>query len=131
MREIKYRLWNPCRNGYHYDVDTVMDCLKQQISGLYDHEKEYGGVFEQYTGISQYGVEFYEGDVITFTVFDCFGNDKPRQTGVIEWEEDGWAVNLAGSEGNYYQLGFITSNDDTIEVIGNIHQNPELLEELE
>ena len=126
MREIKYRLWNPCRKGYHYDIDTVMDCLKQQSSGLYDHEKEYGGVFEQYTGLKdKNGVKIFEGDYIKVpNDWNQFGLDA------------GEVYNIYFAFGGFrmkpkYDLsykGFWIEDDNLYEVVGNIFDNPELLE---
>lgn len=66
MREIKFRLWNSAGDAskYFYDRGIVMECLKQQVSGSYNHERD-GSVFEQYTGLhDKNGREIYEGDIV-------------------------------------------------------------------
>ena len=129
MRKIEYRLWNPCKQGYHYDVDTVIDCLKQQISGVYDHEKEYGGVFEQYTGIDDNnGTKVFEGDIVS-------GREEEWLEGIL-YNVSTWIGECRYDDDKKRLMWFDLHESTTYEiddymfdlVIGNIHQHPELLE---
>lgn len=117
MREIKFRVWDNETNKFWHEgrnlslVSLVSDNLVNDDST----------VLEQYTGLKdKNGVEIYEGDII------CQQMRFVETNGVIFWQEDKarFAVNLDG---------FITTitkpQEHSYEVIGNIHENPELLED--
>jgi uncharacterized phage protein (TIGR01671 family) len=116
MREIKFRVWDNETNKFWHEgrnlslVSLVADNLVNDDST----------VLEQYTGLKdKNGVEIYEGDII------CQQMRFVETNGVIFWQEDKarFAVNLDG---------FITTitkpQEHSYEVIGNIHENAELLE---
>ena len=74
------------------------------------------------TGLrDKHGVEVFDGDIV---------NDHYVGKGVVEIGEYGWKV-------NYYDVGpcltgkhfgdFLSSEWACVEVIGNIHENPELM----
>ncbi len=84
----------------------------------------------QFTGLyDKNDKEIYEGDILYVTVFDCFGGDTQYKVQVLwvgtefvgEYSEIG--------EEKSWDLQWLCDLDDEIEVIGNIHDNPELLEE--
>ena len=109
MREIKFRYWNDQAKKYHYGQEQVLACLSQQITGLYNHEAD-GCRFEQYTGLhDKNGREIYEGDKVK----DAYDN-----YGAVYWEGTGFVI--------LDHSGAIDSGTPW-EVIGNIHENPELL----
>ena len=123
MREIKFRAWNVETQRY----DPCFCCLNEGeglIIGILDdndHQQliEDGDVvLEQYTGLKdKNGQEIYEGDVIEDT--PPWGG---RYVSVVTWEEceDG---------GDYYQGFQVPHHGEHCEVIGNIHDNPELLKQ--
>jgi len=111
-RVIKFRMWDTEANKYFTDPAQVIECLSQQLNGVFDHEKN-GSVFEQFTGLhDKNGKEIYEGDILS--TFD--GN------GIVSWDE--------------YDCSFVVSTDTAQaisiamcigEIIGNIHENGDLL----
>ena len=130
MREIKFRAWynnelfNFVELTSYNDGSLGINISTNGFHGLTTAPEE--TILEQYTGLKdKNGVDIYEGDV--------------TNNGVVEWF-DSLTWDSGGSEhsGFYlnpirydlrdgdleYHLGF----DEDIEVIGNIHQNPELLE---
>ena len=160
-RQLKFRLWNPDANKFHYDVENVYDCLKAQqiFEGAetrgftlpYDYISD-GFVWEQFTGLhDKNGKDIYEGDILKFHYFyQSFGENmgasesEHELSGIVEWQEYGYGISaIKGEHWNGYtgysdgegSADFIhlaamsesSIHEESFEIIGNIHQNPELL----
>lgn len=124
-REIKFRAWDKKDKYCHYDVAIYPNnkvAIKRYNVESMMIEAEYGAthwtelgddtLVEQYTGLKdKNGKEIYEGDIVRVS----YGyNYEVRQfrTGAWRIGRDDLCVWA-----------------DSSEVIGNIHENPELLEE--
>lgn len=128
MREIKFRgLRAEYRPEYGHDKWKYGNLLNAQSIGevgadlnSYEYATVIPETVGQYTGLKdKNGKEIYEGDL-------CHTNNE---TYGIELQEAGGAykaVNI-NSEENPDDIHFLISCNHFLEVIGNIHSNPELL----
>ena len=149
QRTIKFRAWDKeyekmtyfDEEDYEYKPPLVfrLDQVFKKDDNYDDYEDfEYNDITDkveimQYTGLhDENGKEIYEGDIIEFS-YDMFvGNfDTFVAKGKVVFEEGAFYVEAFGNErtteGEAYLLYSI--NLDTIEVIGNIYENKELLNE--
>jgi len=100
------------------------------IVAMSHHETIYGEnlVLEQYTGLKdEIGINIFEGDIVRVTDLD---GGYSRVDSVV-WGNDGNPeFDLKGAP--YFEPNtlsdIVSSGSVTIEVIGNIHENPESLE---
>lgn len=121
MREIKFKIWdkkNKCfTKVFRPNIDLTENINDWDIY-----------IILQYTGLKdKNGKEIYEGDIL--------GGIYEGQ--VIEWCDDCKSFQLMSifpdekvcmscdGEINWYEI----VNDENIEIIGNIYENPELLED--
>lgn len=142
-REIKFRAWLEPRwendteaNKMYYDVqdsyDTLGDVTPEDIMDSFSswlHEDH--AIVEQYTGLKdKNGKEIYEGDVISQYVCgikNFKGKDCRRYTTwEVRWNKTECCFELHYLAGSLFGDSMM-SDDDEYEIIGNIHENPELL----
>ena len=117
MREIKFRVWDSKHNRMLH-LGTVVDMCYKADEGTINI-KDWDDMISidrielmQYTGLKdKNGEEIYEGDIVK----------TPYGKGQIFERLCCWFVNLQK------ELGYFTI-DEPIEILGNIHENPELLE---
>jgi uncharacterized phage protein (TIGR01671 family) len=115
-REIKFRVWGKTEKEYiRYPFAWLS--LFDSPDGLEIEENE-DLVIEQYTGLKdKNGKEIYEGDILQI-------DDHILGDFVVVWHNFGWKIKRSVG---YESLSVHKSEDCT--VIGNIHENPELLED--
>lgn len=135
MDRFKFRIWDIKQQKYrqrtHHEADTCLDCLSGKVLygegiEIYGEEDDKDVVLEQCTGLKdKNGKLIYEGDIV-------YSNLDGGTQKVIYWD-DGLASFMAYNrypdkhytqrigDGYFIELGF--------EVIGNIHENADLLGE--
>ena len=126
MREIKLRAWDK-ENGCWASIDSIVLCDDGSIAYLLPEEDDMPPYLEedveimQYTGLKDNnGREVYEGDVLDIGLQNQDG--KPVVAPVSYEKYIAGYVLDNGGNGIWQRL------DEDCEVIGNIYENPELLE---
>lgn len=125
MREIKFRAWdNEIREFLSGDYEPISVGDSKVVTG-----GDWQGVYytdkytiEQYTGLKdKNGKEIYEGDIL---------QDESNDTAVVIWREHHaeWGIKwmhmgIEDSLSHRMEWGHLN------EIIGNIHENTELLED--
>lgn len=111
-RPIKFRVWNKNTNKYEYTELYYYFVIDQRIKAY---------EYEQYTGLKdKNGKEIYEGDI----VYDAFTGDEVF---IVGWDKDKASFMLTDTAD--YPMAYFDEyelNKD-LEVIGNVHENPELI----
>ena len=129
MRELEFRAW-------WKDTKRFLDCDEWYMTcsgAKYLHYavmpyKDDNFIIEQYTGLKdKNGQKIYEGDIVS-EEFE-YGGEKTKTIWQVRWSDDECAFEL------HYVSGFevddcslVADDEEDYEVIGNIHENSELLE---
>jgi uncharacterized phage protein (TIGR01671 family) len=143
MREIKFRAWDKEENKL-FDVYAIDWGADQVIVSCHSDKKKYYPneemgdkiVFMQFTGLKdKNGVEIYEGDILS--------TEKGSIPMIIKWAEnkffdaDEYGTTITGfymgreKNDRFYRAVTPLGNpykEYQYKVIGNIYENPELLE---
>lgn len=122
MRDIKFRMWDKINKTIIKDIHDSEEFWLVINNNLYD--------VMQYTGLKdKNGKEIYEGDILLAP--DWFGNLKC----VCIYQQENQVSSIQGfglySYDRYFQKyrTLVESDEwDEFEVIGNIYDNPDLLE---
>lgn len=121
MREIKFRVWDrECAEWQH--AEPIYGFFPS-LHGLDKPEHEnaasdhYGDI-QQFTGLKdKTGKEIYEGDLVGIQRHDY-------EISAIYWGEAEWLAGVLALNANLFLDGKAHCD---LEVIGNIYENPELL----
>lgn len=115
MREIKFRAWDIRSNKWL----PYFDNLTLPLGHMSNFANRSGIILMQFTRIKdKNGSEIYEGDIVKHP-----NGNKPCQ---VVWNDQQHGWRRADKDGRAL-VGRLTSE---YEVLGNIYENPELLEKL-
>ena len=139
MREYKFRCWDT-ENKEMLKVQELdfkdtfyggrLSIRTDQYNDYFDIEDM---ILMQYTGLKdKNGKEIYEGDIVLYQDWEqCYeggGNDSFINKGIVEYNESNCCFNVTERATIDIEDVLYEGNED-LEVIGNIYDNPELLEE--
>ncbi len=124
MEELKFRVWfhnpeNINEGEMIYSGFITFDGKEINLNGdIFDIPCEYIIVM-QYTGLKdKNGKAIYEGDIVRY-------NDE--YIGMIVWKYTGFVLELLSDKKSTIILWYDMDSKDSIEVLGNIYENPELV----
>ena len=128
---VRYRAWDNWRKKM-----SVVDRIYIDTKGvrLYDDFGEYWRDFRvvelmQSTGLKdKNGKEIFEGDVVQFEDCSEASDFLYINTGIIEWCQGGFHVTNRDS---VLMEDLLDGDSLDVTIIGNIYENPELLEDKE
>lgn len=146
MRIIKFRAWDYTHGKMVYDDDTgSVSCINSKLNVTIPAWIEYDGTnwqswplpnheLMQFTGLhDRNGKEIYEGDLVRINnLTENWKNGEPPfdwRVLAVEYNQYAWAFNNSVL---YFPMSTYKDRagefyDYEIEVIGNIYENPELL----
>ena len=112
MRELRFRVWDSCKKRWMLFIEPIDEFEECEISP----EPAFNSlIIEQYTGLKdRNGKEVYEGDIL---MDDC---SDPLEYWTVKHEYGKFVGEAQGVVEDVYEL-------TDLEVIGNVHENPELL----
>ncbi len=129
MREIKFRAWDKkLKEWTNYSISNIDDILidfYNKETGFWESDRR-GERFIlcQYTGLKNInGKEIYEGDIVRAVGFS-------EWIGVAKYSDKNQAFVFECIDKNYRgNIVFMSQFGQGFKILGNIYENPELLEE--
>ncbi len=128
MREVKFRIFS--KNGLKYQVNPNLLIFSNRCkhdAGLNDIFQDNDYIFQQFTGLLDInGKEIYEGDIV---------KDLDKDFGAIEFSNGSFILNTKNRILPFWSIMVHNNmvyprqiNTNTLEIFGNIFENPELIE---
>ena len=117
MSDILFRAWDKDAGGQYFYFsleDLNYGRVKMTLSTC---------IVERYTGLKdKQGRNIYEGDIV-----ECFG---PREPAVVGWKDGGFGYRVPYDFvwfGHNHHFKWKDGQSENIEILGNVYENPELV----
>lgn len=124
-RETKLRAWNKESKQYVPPM-TIQEMIYSTKNGFSLEQLNEWFIFEQYTGLNDNnGVEIYKGDIVKWGHLN--NEEKTHRVAIVEMYPD---IQFHLIKNNVvFKFGSFAYQDteNHLEIIGNIHENEELL----
>jgi phage uncharacterized protein TIGR01671 len=133
-RQIKFRVWHKKQkrmlivSNIECNIKGIIFGIDTYINLVENYDRQYSDIEEinlmQFTGLlDKNGKDIFEGDIIKAEVINSFSGDKNLNKVIIR------IVSYYETQCSFAFGAYNPLNLFNIEVIGNIHDNPELLGE--
>jgi len=131
QNRFKFRIWDKIDKRF-MSGSIFIDCRKGAMTGNMPEDKY---VIQQSTGLKdKTGKLIYEGDILKFyaqSIIDAMAREPLKERiGVAVWNEEELKFDVSVDNGKNVVPNLCKKTDDNnFEIIGNIYENPDLLEE--
>ena len=125
MREIKFRAWDKEQKEWvKYSITDNIPIFCHNTSRWKTDKEGKRFILCQYTGLKNFnGKEIYEGDIVRAIGFS-------KWIGVAKYSDKNQAFVFECIDKNYRgNIVFMSQFDQGFKILGNIYENPEMLEE--
>lgn len=124
MRTIKFRAIKKLGLDEEPAFFTLDDLMSRKI--VFDYPEHWN--FSEWTGLlDKNGKEIYEGDILR-SEYKNFGDENPHQCHPVVWREGQWIVDHSIQDCCKAWRGNLNGHHQSEEIIGNVLENPELIE---
>jgi len=131
IRVIKFRAWHENHKSMiYFNPDKLCKDQYQAANLCRLMRGDFGDVLMQFTGLTVNNIDMYSGDIVKWGHIPGFEEFIPRIAVVkLHPSLNFHTVNLRPNNHafHYGNFAYAASINKAMEIIGNIHQNPELL----